>query len=186
MSFIPDLHSFTPRAMRDKINEIIAELRKRSLVAGSNIKLDEHPSGTVISSMSGGGGGGGGEAMYNGQWAVRLENRALKVPASTTGNLILTEDRLFAAVTNEMTVGFSNSGWTWCYLRISMSSMPGIRLVTMSNPIRAYEYADYLVDYVPLALYSTETGVIQLQYGPVRINRYWLAEQEEQSGGESL
>jgi len=41
-----------------------------------------------------------------------------------------------------------------------------------------YEY--YNTDRALLAHYSAETGMTQLQYGPIRVNRFWLTEGTEE------
>ena len=123
--------------------------------------------------------------FYNGQWAVQREGYCFKIPASSFGNLILTEDRVFATVHDELvssSVDFDNIAW--CYLRVTLSS--AVYLVAYSTPFQnPIDYADYPDDYVPLAVYSPETGLIQLQYGPVRLNRYWIYDDGSGSGGES-
>lgn len=114
---------------------------------------------------------------YSGQWAVQLDGGHFKVPASAVGNLILTEDRVFYVVTNELWAsnGISENNTSWCYLRIDLDSGTPISLETYTQPIQnLLDYANYTQDYIPLAVYSQETGLIQLQYGPVRLNRYWV------------
>lgn len=123
--------------------------------------------------------GGGSAAPYNGQWAIEFDGANFKLPASSFGNLILTEDRVLAVVTEELRASPSISPNTtsWCYLRISIESQAGIRLQTLTAPIQnLFNYANYTVDFVPLAVYTEATGLIQLQYGPVRLNRYWVAD----------
>ena len=172
MICITDLFSFSPRAVRDKINEICDHLRRLNLVEGDGIKLNKLPSGTVISSQTTAAGGGGASSGYNGMWKVELVDGYFQVPSDVGGNIILTEDRLFATVTDPLVsdTAVSESGWSWCYLVVDAESDQSIT----TTGYLLDEYEDYQVDYIPLAGYSPETGLIQLQYGPVRINRYWL------------
>lgn len=114
---------------------------------------------------------------YSGQWAVQLDGAYFKVPASSFGNLILTEDRVFLSVTNELrsSASISDNSDSWCYLYVSLQSATPISLQVYTAPIESLmQYADYTNDYVPLAVHSPGTGLIQLQYGPVRLNRYWV------------
>ena len=117
----------------------------------------------------------------SGQWAVQLDNGYFKVPASAVGNLILTEDRVLSIVTTELrtsTAGVS-SGTTWCYLRVYLfNSQVQISLERYTQPIQnILNYSNYTEDYIPLAVYSSESGLVQLQYGPVRLNRYWVKDE---------
>lgn len=145
------------------------------------IRKDLRPDGTVQYSFP----ASKPSAAYRGMWSVSLNDSwQFTVPASESGNIILTEDRLFENVTQELVSQGSaaSSGWTWCYLHISLQR--GIELITAQTPYSvSYDYADYTDDYVPLAKYSPETGVIQLQYGAVRINRYWLVTGGGSGGG---
>ena len=126
---------------------------------------------------------------YNGMWKVTLEGIYLTVPAFPGGNLILTEDRLFATVTESMNTYFYSTGVTWCYLHVAVGGV-AISLVSKPAPAPEYDTTSYLDDYIPLAIYSPETGLIQLQYGPVRLHRYWLADtgsgSESGGGGEAI
>ena len=125
---------------------------------------------------------------YNGQWAVQLDGNRFKVPASSFGNLILTEDRVFATVTNELNSSYSidPAVANWCVLCVSLDSGTPFSLIVQTSPIQnMMNYSDYVEDYIPLAVYSQETGLIQLQYGPVRLNRYWVYDDGSGSGGGS-
>lgn len=151
-----------------------------------SIHITKLQNGNLDFRTSGGGESGGGESGgYRGMWAVSLNDSGqFTVPASESGNIILTEDRLFENVTQELVSQGSadSSGWTWCYLHITLQHR--IELITAQTPYSvSYDYADYTDDYVPLAKYSPETGVIQLQYGAVRINRYWLVTGGGSGGG---
>lgn len=126
---------------------------------------------------------------YNGQWAVQFDGSNFKVPASSVGNLILTEDRVLSVVTNELqTYAYiSEDSASWCYLKVYLSNDATSSLVSLETytaPIQnLLNYSDYTEDYVPLAVYSQESGLIQLQYGPVRLNRYWVYDDGSGSGG---
>lgn len=113
---------------------------------------------------------------YSGQWAVRIDNGCFSVPASAVGNLILTEDRVLLAVTNELrTSGIDTTETSWCYLHVSLQGSTPYSLAVYTQPIQTvFNYSDYTVDKIPLAVHSPSTGLIQLQYGPVRLNRYWV------------
>lgn len=190
MIFISDLFSFAPSAVRNKINEICGHLRSLNLVAGEGVQINKLPSGTVISTTGvGGGGGGGGNAAYNGQWAVTLKGSHFCVPAiESAGHLILTEDRVLEVVTRELNAsnGIFDSGWSWCYLHIGYPVV--YSLECRNSPYIAAGYSDYSDDYIPLAIYSKETGLIQLQYGAVRVNRYFVYEDSsgDDPGGGSI
>ena len=121
---------------------------------------------------------------YTGQWAVQLDGYRFKVPAPSFGNLILTEDRVFYAVTDDLQSSgtVTDTGVSWCYLHVDLQS--GISLKVYKAPIEhLMSYADYSDDRIPLAVYSPETGLVQLQYGPVRLNRYWVYDDGSGSGG---
>ena len=121
---------------------------------------------------------------YNGMWRVTADAHNFTVPAFPGGNLILTEDRLYATVTEEMTVPLYNSdAVNWCYLRVNAQSTTGISLIAQQIPPIEYDDTTYLDDYIPLAIYSPENGLIQLQYGPVKLHRYWLMETSSGGGG---
>ena len=123
---------------------------------------------------------------YTGQWAVQLDGAHCKVPAPAFGNLILTEDRVFHAVTDDLQSSQSvlDTGVSWCYLHVDLER--GISIELKYGPIEhTMSYADYSDDYIPLAVYSPETGLVQLQYGPVRLNRYWVYDDGSGSGGGS-
>ena len=143
------------------------------------IRKDLRPDGTVQYSFP-----SSKPYVYEGQWAVTLKNNHFCVPASSFGNLILTEDRLFATVSAELVAlnSVDSSGWNWCYLYIDQSGSAVLR--TYDEPFsESNGYGDYSDDYVPLAIYSQATGIIQLQYGPVRINRYWIINPSSFGGG---
>lgn len=79
MSFITELTSLSPVRIREKINAIIAELRKLKLTAGKGIRLDEHASGTIISALGGGGGAGRSVAELTGPFDVKIDNGSVIV-----------------------------------------------------------------------------------------------------------
>ena len=110
---------------------------------------------------------------YNGMWKVEIEGNNFKIPAFPGGNLILTEDRLLENVTETLLVARRNYAVDWLYLEIGLYV---VYPVVKSAPVTT---SDYLSDFIPLAMYSQETGLVQLQYGPVRSNRYWLRDDDE-------